>query len=117
MPYSDRLLDHYRNPRHRGLLQHATHEHHERNPLCGDEVTMRLRVAGGHIQEAAFEGVGCVYCIAAADLLCVHATGRPADAIAALPDDDAIALLHVPVPAGRRDCATLALVAARKALQ
>ena len=44
--YSEIILDHYRNPRHRGSLEAPTAAHEGLNPLCGDEVTVELLVDG-----------------------------------------------------------------------
>jgi nitrogen fixation NifU-like protein len=60
-----------------GYRQHieATHRHEEYNPQCGDRVEIRLRVAGGQIEAAAFDGEACAICMASASLLCSLAPG------------------------------------------
>ncbi len=57
--YREVILDHYRNPRHRGSLPSATTSHEGYNPLCGDEVTVELLVKGGIVEDVAFRGSGC----------------------------------------------------------
>jgi nitrogen fixation NifU-like protein len=57
--YRDIILDHYRNPRHRGSLTEATASHEGLNPLCGDEVTVDIAVRDGRIEEIAYRGSGC----------------------------------------------------------
>jgi len=54
----------------------ATHRHDEYNPLCGDRVEIRLRVAGDTVAAAAFDGEACAICMASASLLCSLAPGR-----------------------------------------
>src|SRR5512141_1378797 len=53
------ILDHYKRPRNRGTLEDATAVVHMNNPTCGDEVVLRLKLAGDVISDARFEGVGC----------------------------------------------------------
>lgn len=66
-----------------GYRQHieATHRHEEYNPQCGDRVEIRLRVAGGQIEAAAFDGEACAICMASASLLCDVTPGRPVPAL------------------------------------
>ena len=49
--YRDYILDHYKSPRNTGELPDATHRYHDTNPLCGDEVTMMLKLSLIHISE------------------------------------------------------------------
>jgi len=57
--YRDIILDHYRNPRHRGHLSQPTATKEGYNPLCGDEVTVEIRVRDGVIEDVAYVGSGC----------------------------------------------------------
>ena len=66
MTWEDVLLEHNRRPRGRGSLGSPTHRAHQRNPLCGDEVTVEIACdASGIIQEAAFQSQSCAICTAA----------------------------------------------------
>src|SRR5256885_12752345 len=57
--YQELILDHYRRPRNKGTLEHATHAVSLNNPLCGDEIDLQLRVDDDIIKEARFIGRGC----------------------------------------------------------
>jgi nitrogen fixation NifU-like protein len=57
--YQQIILDHYKHPHNRGLLEPFDAEVHHVNPTCGDEVTLRLRVQGDHIAEIGWDGEGC----------------------------------------------------------
>jgi nitrogen fixation NifU-like protein len=57
--YRDVILDHYRNPRNRGTLEHPDAHAEGNNPLCGDELTVDLRLDGDRIVEVAILGQGC----------------------------------------------------------
>ena len=57
--YQEIILDHYKHPRHRGLREPFGAEVHHVNPTCGDEVTLRVHVADGQIQDVSYDAVGC----------------------------------------------------------
>ena len=57
--YQEIILDHYRHPRHRGLREPFDAEVHHVNPTCGDEVTVRVRIENGVVDDVSYEGLGC----------------------------------------------------------
>jgi nitrogen fixation NifU-like protein len=57
--YRDVILDHNRNPRNRGTLENPDAHAEGNNPLCGDELTLDLRLDGDQIVEVAILGQGC----------------------------------------------------------
>jgi nitrogen fixation NifU-like protein len=57
--YQQIILDHYKHPQHRGEIEPFDAEVHHVNPTCGDEVTLRVRVADGAIAELGWVGEGC----------------------------------------------------------
>jgi nitrogen fixation NifU-like protein len=57
--YRELILDHYRHPRNKGRLEHATAHVEGFNPLCGDEIELDLDVEDGRIKDLAFKGRGC----------------------------------------------------------
>ena len=75
--YQELILAHYRRPRHKGALADATHRATQKNPLCGDELTVGLRIADGVLADAAFDARGCSISQATASMLLAHAVGRP----------------------------------------
>jgi nitrogen fixation NifU-like protein len=84
--YREIILDHYKNPQHRGLPAEFDAEVHHVNPTCGDEVTLRVRVADGAITELGWEGEGCSISQASTSVMSGLVTGRPVE--------DAMALQH-----------------------
>jgi nitrogen fixation NifU-like protein len=81
--YRELILDHARNPRHFGKLDHTTHSAEGINPLCGDKLKLYLDVGSDEtIRDAAFEGSGCAISVASASLL--------TDAVIGLSSDDAM---------------------------
>jgi len=63
--YPEAILDHSRQPRNEGAPEGATHAHRLSNPLCGDRVTVSVRLDGDRIVAAGFEARGCALCVAA----------------------------------------------------
>lgn len=75
--YQEVIFDHNRQPRNFGRLEGATHKAEGFNPLCGDQLTLYLRVGDdGRIEEVAFEGKGCAISTASASLLTEAVKGR-----------------------------------------
>jgi nitrogen fixation protein NifU and related proteins len=57
--YQQIIIDHYKHPHHRGLPERFDAEVHHVNPTCGDEVTLRVRVRDGMIEDLGWIGEGC----------------------------------------------------------
>lgn len=57
--FQELILDHYRKPRNKGELEQPDVSVHMRNPSCGDEVHLQMRVKDGTIEDARFVGDGC----------------------------------------------------------
>ncbi|MGH8738085.1 MAG: Fe-S cluster assembly sulfur transfer protein SufU [Burkholderiales bacterium] len=67
--YQEVIVDHNRNPRNFGRPAGANRQAQGYNPLCGDKVTVYLRVENGVVADAAFEGSGCAISTASASLM------------------------------------------------
>jgi len=113
--YTERLLDHYRNPRNRGHLEAPDIAAEEYNSLCGDRVTVEARLEGGHIVEARFEGRGCALCLGAASILTEVIRGRSLDELQSLGPDEFLAELQSTPRPARLRCALLPWMAFRHA--
>ena len=116
--YREVILDHYKNPRGHGALEHA-HAHAEgQNPLCGDEVSIFVRFAddGETIEEIGFEGRGCAISQAATSMLTEIVKGRTAADVAALPKDELLEEIGIPLTPIRLKCAILGLGVLKVAL-
>ena len=82
--YRELILDHAKRPRHFGKLSDATHTAEGINPLCGDKLTIYLRLSEGSIEAIGFEGSGCAISVASASLLTEAVNGKGTDAAIAL---------------------------------
>jgi nitrogen fixation NifU-like protein len=75
--YQDIILDHFKHPQHRGLAEPFDVEVHHVNPTCGDEVTLRIRLADGTVEDVSWEGVGCSISQASTSVMSGLVAGRP----------------------------------------
>lgn len=67
--YQDIILDHGRHPRNFHAMAHPSHFAHGHNPLCGDKITIYLKLEGERIVDVSFEGRGCAISTASASLM------------------------------------------------
>ena len=74
--YRDVILDHNRSPRNFGPLERSSTDVQGSNPLCGDRLTLHLRLAGDRIEDVRFEGHGCAISTASASLMTEAIKGR-----------------------------------------
>jgi nitrogen fixation NifU-like protein len=79
--YQQIILDHSKERHGSGPLEGADAEHHEYNPTCGDEITLRVKLDPAHerIEQVAWEGDGCSISMASASVLTDLVQGRPID--------------------------------------
>ena len=77
--YRDVILDHNRRPRNFGPLEGASHHAEGNNPLCGDRLTLAVRVSGDRIEDIRFEGSGCAISTASASLMTEAVKGKDRD--------------------------------------
>lgn len=74
--YQELILQHYRHPRNKGVLENPTVEISVNNPVCGDEITLQLRVSDGKIDAARFMGQGCSISQASASMMASGIEGK-----------------------------------------
>ncbi len=74
--YQEVIIDHGRRPRNFGPLPGHNHHAEGVNPLCGDKLTLYLKVADGIIEDVRFEGAGCAISTASASLMCEALKGK-----------------------------------------
>ena len=116
--YREVILDHYKNPRGHGLIEHADAHAEGQNPLCGDEVTISVRFGldGETIEEVGFEGRGCAISQAATSMLTELVKGRKASEVAELPKEELLDEIGIPLTPIRLKCAILGLGVLKVAL-
>ncbi len=77
--YHDVILDHYRHPQHSGLREPYGAQVFHVNPICGDEVTLRVALTddGGRVGDVSYDGQGCSISQAATSVLTEQVIGQP----------------------------------------
>lgn len=75
--YREIIIDHYRNPRHKGHLSAPSACHEGLNPLCGDEVTIEVHLADGKLDDVAYTGSGCSISQSSASMMAEAVYGKP----------------------------------------
>ena len=107
--YRQRIIDHYRHPRHFGVLKKPTHAFGYANISCGDSLQFQVRIESNTIKELGFTGEGCAVSIAGASLLSEYLIDKPAVVIKNLAEKDIEKLMQIPVTGARAMCAMLGL--------
>ena len=115
--YRDYILEHYRRPHNFGVLENATSTQEGANPLCGDRITMQLRVTGDQIAAVGFTGRGCAISQASASLLTDEIKGKDVETAAGMKAADVLDLLGIEISPARMKCALLSLETLQGALE
>lgn len=132
--YREVILDHNRRPRNFGELPDATRVIEGVNPLCGDKMTLYVKLGDGTVQDIRFKGTGCAISVASSSLMTERVKGASVAATLALFDqvhdlltgtgdasadnlDKLVALAGVREYPTRIKCASLAWHALKSALQ
>jgi len=106
--YEEHVLDHYEDPYHRGALEGATHAHEADNPLCGDVIHIDLKLGPeGKIQEAWFDGEGCVISQASASMLIEEVEGKTLEELRDFTADEMLKLFGPKLTPNRQKCCLL----------
>ena len=133
--YQEIILDHYKNPHHKGLREPYDAQVHHLNPTCGDEITLRVQLDGDTITDVSYDSEGCSISQASASVLTDLLIGKDLPAALATYDEflrlmqskgqlepdedvleDAIAFAGVSKYPARVKCALLAWAAWRDAV-
>ena len=123
--YKQIIIDHHKRPRNKGVPTDDTYRRvHLKNPTCGDDVTVGVKISDGVLEDVRHEGVGCSICCSSASVMSEILKGKPvgdAQSITAnfydivtgrdfdktLPMGDAVAYAGVASFPARIKCATI----------
>ncbi len=105
--YRDYILEHYRRPHNFGALDNATASYEGANPLCGDRITLQLRIAGDTVAAVGFTGRGCAISQASASLLTDEIKGKPLADVVGFAATDVLDMLGIEISPARLKCAML----------
>jgi nitrogen fixation protein NifU and related proteins len=107
--YRDFILEHYRQPHNKGILDPHDLHFADSNPTCGDEMSMTIQLDDPkvHIADIAFDGRGCAISQASASILTDELRGMSLDEIKAMDPKMLLEALGVPIGPARLKCALL----------
>ena len=111
------ILEHTNAPYHRGTISDATHTQYLRNPTCGDEVTLQLRVVGETVESVWFTAAGCMVSRAAASMVCELAEGKTITELVESGQDGILSCFDFQLTPQRQQCALLAFTALKSAIE
>ena len=108
--YQEQILDHYKNPRNAGIMGNATVHHHEKNPLCGDELDVYLLIDDDrNIADVKIQAHGCAISTASASMMADTIKGKSISEIEKMKKADVLEMLGIPISAARLKCALLSM--------
>lgn len=113
--FGQAFFDRWTNPRHMGLLEHASTEA-SLTGSCGDRITISLEIVEDHIEQARFVTTGCGPSLVCGDMACELAEGRDLEAAAAMEGSDILEVLST-IPEDKEHCAHLAARTIREAIR
>jgi nitrogen fixation NifU-like protein len=114
--YRDYILEHYKNPKNFGEMPEHDLDFYDKNPLCGDEMEVQIRVEDGKIADLKWHGQGCAISQAAASIASEELIGMDVDDAAKLDADWMLDHMGIDISATRRKCALLNLKVLRGAV-
>ena len=114
--YSDKVMDHFKNPRNVGEIKDADGVGTVGNPVCGDMMTMYIKVKGGKIADIKFKTYGCGAAIATSSMTTELALGKSVEEADAITRQDVADALDG-LPPVKMHCSNLASDALREAIK
>ncbi len=113
--YSDKVMDHFRNPRNVGVLEDANGIGEVGNAKCGDIMKMYLKIENGIVEDVKFETFGCGSAIASSSMATELIKGKPLSEAKALTNQAVVEALDG-LPAHKLHCSVLAQEAIEAAI-
>lgn len=114
--YTERVLDHFSNPRNVGEMQDADGYALVGDPSCGDQMKLWIKVHDGRISDIKFKSFGCPGAIATSSMATVLASGKTIAEAKKLTDDDVILALGG-IPENKKHCSLLGIDALLTAIR
>ena len=113
--YAEDIIANYEHPHNKGKLDNPSISMHNYNPLCGDEITMYLKIDNGKIADVKFEGTGCAISMATASMLTDFVKSKSLNEIEQMGVKSVFDLIGFDPGPARLKCATLSLRALKEA--
>ncbi len=114
--YSEKVLEHFRNPKNLGEIPDADIKETVGNPVCGDMMTVYVKIEGNRIKDVKFQTFGCVSAIATSDVLADMVKGKTIEEALKITSRDVAEELGG-LPKVKLHCSSLAAEALHKGLK
>jgi nitrogen fixation protein NifU and related proteins len=114
--YAEEIIAHYEHPRNKGKMEKPSAMIHEYNPICGDDITVYLKIDGEKVSDIKFDGTGCAISIASASMMTEFVKGMTVQDAEKIRLDKLIEIIGIDPGPARLKCATLSLRAIKEAL-
>jgi len=114
--YTEKVMDHFKNPRNVGVIDDADGVGEVGNPLCGDMMTIYLKIDDERIEDIKFQTFGCGAAIAVSSMLTEMAKGKSLDEARKISNKDVAAALEG-LPKNKLHCSNLGADALHMAIQ
>jgi len=115
--YKENIIDHYKNPHNQGMVDNPDIKFTEHNPLCGDVITITLKLNGHKVNDIKFVGNGCAISQAATSMLTDEIKGKTTEEIKNITREDIVNMLGIEIGIVRIKCAVLGLVAVKEGIK
>ncbi|MBS3772977.1 MAG: Fe-S cluster assembly scaffold protein NifU [Candidatus Thermoplasmatota archaeon] len=114
--YTEKVMEHFRNPRNMGELEHPDGIGTVGNPVCGDVMTIHIKVEGDRLADIKFKTFGCAAAIATSSMITELAKGMTLDEAMQVNNEDVADALEG-LPQVKMHCSNLAAEGLHKAIQ
>jgi len=114
--YSEKVMDHFMNPRNVGEIENADGEGTVGNPVCGDMMTFYIKVNGDRLEDIKFKTFGCGAAIAVSSMISEMAKGKTIDEALKI-TNKSVAKELGGLPSNKMHCSNLGADALHKAIE
>jgi len=114
--YAEEIISHYEHPHNKGTIENPSASFHNYNPVCGDDLTIYLKVdKSGKIEDIKFIGSGCAISMASASMFTDFVKGKTLNEVERMGVKTIVDVLGIDPGPARLKCATLSLRTVKEA--
>lgn len=115
--YREYLMQHFKNPHNRGIIDSPTVEIVQKNPMCGDIISMQINVSKNVIEDIKFDGAACAVTTASSSILTDAIKGKTLEEVKNIQKEDLMDMLGIDLTTSRVKCAMLPLEAVKNLIR
>ncbi|MFA5776614.1 MAG: iron-sulfur cluster assembly scaffold protein [Patescibacteria group bacterium] len=115
--YREQFMEIFKSNANFGQMDSPTVTADQVNPICGDKMTLQLKIENNKVVDAKFTGVACAVSKTSASIITDEIKGKSLDDLKKLTEQDMLALIKFDLTLSRQQCALLCYHALKKALE